>query len=77
MWNNNSKNGYMTKIEKHNEICMTGSYTVQSHEGRSSKASTLVENLTDLRGVVGRVASLPDEVNVLARSLDATVDDVR
>lgn len=77
MWNNNSKNGYMTKIEKHNEICRIGSHTVQSYEGRSSKASTLVENLTDLRGVVGRVASLPDDVNVLARSLDATADDVR
>lgn len=57
---------------------MAAPNTVQSrHEGRSFSASTLVENLTDLRGVVGRVASLPDEVNVLARSMDATVTDVR
>lgn len=57
---------------------MAAPNTVQSrHEGRSFSASTLVENLTDLRGVVGRVASLPDEVNVLARSMDATVADVR
>jgi len=36
-----------------------------------------VENLTALRGVAGRVASLPDDVNVLDRSIDAAIEGGR